>query len=670
MPDSLSRQHDLSRSEIISRFNQRIERGKRSKLTREERDSLALLLRDSLIEWAHEGTDTRERIEQRCTEEVRLLERGYSQSTLNSDYLPVYTRLVKEAIASGDLPLTAQNSYDKEWTKWDGSDSGVSRRHYALDFLTYDLATQKQLRAKSTRRNNERQDEMQPIEVEVYLDKLDWLLESDRLELLAIAIAGATGRRHTEVVSLGVFESTDHPYLLRFSGQQKKSEDVGAFDILTLLPADKVLDALQRLRARSEVRDLVGARHDDARIGKLNARINYWCDRELGSLVPIPPGFKSVTIHRLRGVYGAIAIYLFCPPQQHLHRFVQRYLGHILDLDDEDAARPNSRASDYYFHFYPSRDGQPLSERGVRLAEVPPLTDNEDISRSLEPDASMPQSRPTCIEIEIYPDDYDRLQLAVPGQSSSAEAVHALLDRLSDKLTVEAEGEGFGLVARLVDSLECQLERQSDIIACQAETISRQAEAAAIEGSNFRVEQLAAQSSGQSSGDDGQLRALQQQVEALRAERDDLYAQLHDARTKLDRIQSLFPGTTSQSSALTSELKGSQDLRSSDGDDDGGSCSSDYRNKYRIEERCRLTLDGIIDWNLKHSENQRFAISPGFLRRVFKIYKDAAEEFCAAQADEIEAHHRNIGVSPERIRYFNRGKPYEALRHFVEQNYY
>jgi hypothetical protein len=670
MPKPLSRQHDLSRPEIISRFHQRLEQGKRSKLTREERDTLALLLRDSLIEWALEGTDTRDRIEQRCSEEVRLLECGYSQSTLNSDYLPVYTRLIKEAVASGDLPLTEQNSYDKEWAKWDGSDSGVSRRHYALDFLTYDLATQKRLRAKSTQRNNERQDDLQPIEVEEYLDKLDWLIEieNDRPELLAIAIAGATGRRHTEVISLGVFEPepTDHPYLLRFSGQQKKSGTAAAaaFEILTLLPAEKVLDAIERLRSNSEVRKLIGAHHDDRRIGKLNARINYWCDRELGAIVPTPRGFKSLTIHRLRGVYGAIAVYLFCHPRQHQHRFVQRYLGHVLD---DEASRANSRATDHYFHFYPASNGQPLTERGVRLAEVPPLENNGDESASASDNSTMPhQSHPHQKRIEIYSDDYDRLRQAAPEAPSSADALHAILDRLPDpdRPTAEAEVEDRrDLVA---------------IIARQAETISRQA--GAIESSNARVERLAAQS--QSSGNDEQLRALQQQVESLRAERDNFRARLHEARTKLDRIQSLFPGTGTTSESESSELKDLQNSQfsggeeeeynnaESEGEGENVNYQVNYQNKYPIEERCRRTLDGVFDWNLKHPESQQFAISPGFLRRIFNIYKDAAEEFCSAQADEIHAHHRQIGVSPERIRYFNRGKPYEALRQFVEQHYY
>ena len=232
---SVANQLDLARAEILDRFQVRIDQGDRTKLTREERDYLALMLVDRLVELNHQGKDDQAAIRELCEAEKLLLERGYPKGSISSAYLPTYTRLLKEAIAAGQLALTEQNSFLKPWTKRDGSDSGVTQTHYALGYLTYDGATQAQLRGETTARNNDRQDDLKPVRVDAYLKRVLELLESVEPEVLAIAIAALTGRRYAEVVSVGSFEETGHPYQLRFEGQQKKA-DAEAFEIISLIP--------------------------------------------------------------------------------------------------------------------------------------------------------------------------------------------------------------------------------------------------------------------------------------------------------------------------------------------------------------------------------------------------------------------------------------------------
>jgi hypothetical protein len=150
---SLATQFDLTRDEILDRYQGRIEWGDRTKLTREERDNLALLLVDRLMQLNQQGTDDQETIQAVCEAEKALLERGYPKGSINSVYLPTYTRLLKAAIDEGRIVLTERNSYPKAWTKRDGSESGVTQTHFAFSYLTYDGATQAQLRSETTRAN-------------------------------------------------------------------------------------------------------------------------------------------------------------------------------------------------------------------------------------------------------------------------------------------------------------------------------------------------------------------------------------------------------------------------------------------------------------------------------------------------------------------------------------
>ena len=356
-----------TRDHIIQKFRDRIQAGERVKLRGSELQQLANCFVVELIELNRQGSDDENTVRALAQGEIALLEEGYSRQSVSGQYLSTYRKAIERAIASGELPLTEINSYDKHWEKRDGSDEGVEREHYALKHLKYDQTTYKRLREQSTAHNNQRQDDLQVVPLQRYLDQVASLLEQDDSRHLAIAIAALTGRRITEVICKGRFEKTDYPYALHFSGQQKKADDV-SFDILTLLPANQVLEAIERFRGLRAIAPLVqeGAGHGDPRVTSLNGRINTQVRKlfEFTGIVPVPHGFKSVSIHRLRGIYGAISIHYFCPEHQHEHRFLQHYLGHVIDGE----VAPNSRATDHYFHYRLARpDGSLIHARGVKI---------------------------------------------------------------------------------------------------------------------------------------------------------------------------------------------------------------------------------------------------------------------------------------------------------------
>lgn len=386
---------DLSREEILARYRQRIQKGDRTKLSKHELEQLALHFVDRL-----KSLNSTDEIKALCEAEIQLLEEGYPQATIGGNQIPLYRRLIEDAISTGTLPLTDENSHVVTWTKRNTGELGQTQEHFALYYLKYDRATYQQIRSEGTAANNSRQDNLQPVPLQRYLDTAVELLASNDERHLAIAIAALTGRRYTEVISKGQFQPTHHPYLLHFQGQQKKQVGEGeaapAFDILTLVPATQVLEGIERFRALPAIQQLEGVDSKDPKMRVLNTRI----DREVKQLfqdtdiIPVLAGKKTVSIHRLRGVYGAIAIHFFCPPTKHQHRFLQHYLGHVLD---QQQAAPNSIATSHYFHYrLVNQQGQPLEAQGVLLDAdgLPPLERDEVQLESTQPVAQEESTTP------------------------------------------------------------------------------------------------------------------------------------------------------------------------------------------------------------------------------------------------------------------------------------
>jgi hypothetical protein len=136
---------DLSRQALIDCFRQRISTGTRTRLSHDE----FALLASSFVDRLKPLKSVAE-IKQACAEEIALLEEGYSQASIASRYLPIYRRLIKDAIEQGLLTLSDDTSHPVHWQKRDRSDAGVSIEHFALSFLKYGDQTYAQLRDNTT----------------------------------------------------------------------------------------------------------------------------------------------------------------------------------------------------------------------------------------------------------------------------------------------------------------------------------------------------------------------------------------------------------------------------------------------------------------------------------------------------------------------------------------
>jgi Telomere resolvase len=445
------------------------------------------------------------------------------------------------------------------------------------------------------------------------------LLESEEPEVLAIAIAALTGRRHAEVVAVGKFEATGHPYQLRFEGQQKKS-DAEAFEIVSLVPGRDLLPVIERFRSLPGVQGLVGLDDDHPQVQAFNTRVNRRVQALFGAtrLVPVLEGFKSVSIHRLRALYGAISIHFFCANNQHLHRFLQNHLGHVLT---KEVGVGNSRATDHYFHYFLIKeDGTPITARGVKLmahgslveavtevetvavekvepveAEMPVMT---EVMEQDAPEESAPVEAPALSKklkegkLRIYGNDRDRwnhlLATRFPDRVNQAERMTALLEWAETNLP---------------ESLQATQAEPEPIAPSQAETIQ------------------------------ATLDAVMERLAKLESER---------------------------AIALAPKAQRTKAVRSQADDDPTAPKVG------KAAGRANGILLAVQAWNRQHPD-QSFAITLSLLKDEFGINFRAARDFLEERQNEIWELHQASGVENPRSHNRQNGRDLGELREFVKE---
>ncbi len=639
---STATRFDLTRDKIIERYHQRLASADRTRMTREERELLTLLLRDQLVSLNQRGEDTYERLQALCEAEKALLLEGYPAGSVNSVYLPAYTRLLKAAIQTGQIRLTEQNSFNKPWAKRDGSETGSTQTYYPLTLLTFDKETQNELRGLTAQKNNTRQDSLVTVELDPYLEQCEALLESNEPETLAIALAALTGRRHTEVVSKGSFTATEHPYKLRFEGQQK--DVTPPFDILTLVPVKLLLPHLERFRALPAVRALHGKGHDDPSITAFNTRVNTRVKKHFADLVPVLEGFKTVSVHRLRALYGAIAIHFFCPEHKNEHRFLQHYLGHL--LDEQGQSLPNAAATQHYFHYNLSRQGTLLKARGVKvpaagMIQTPELEAQvatsstigvESPAMATKADRTAPASTPTTERQtdsdRTEPPSLSTLQI-MTDQAHTLSWLTSQIERLQQQLDVAGNGAAAG-------------EWQATIAQLQAENaVLRDAVAASAKPED--VSQLQAT-----------IEQLQAENAALRARNTDL----EQAHAKLEAFKRLLTNGDSPQAATPAPTL--------------------VENVPRPEPIARQATDSTANiapaetiyqavkaWNQQHPE-ATFAITQSLLERDFRVPRRCVMDFLSQYQAALDTYHSEIGATNTRSHNRQLGRDVETLKAFVK----
>ncbi|NJM74519.1 MAG: hypothetical protein HC852_00690 [Acaryochloridaceae cyanobacterium RU_4_10] len=466
---------------------------------------------------------------------------------------------------------------------------------------------------------------------------------------MATAIAGLTGRRFAEVVAKGTFSLAEHPYLLHFEGQLKtRTSRSQGYDIVTLIPAREVLEAIQRLRKLPEIKALarLTGKTLSHELNQFNQKLNAIASRPLMQVVPPLEGKKSVSVHNLRSLYGAIAVYFFCPEHQHEYAFVQHFLGHVLD----------SPATGHYFRFsLCDSQGKMVRDKGVLLKQV----------------AQLPLGIDEVVLEEGSEVVADSKLAASQGKPEKAIA-------RSDDLQLPKEW--FSELDRRVEVLRSEFEAQLQEVRQESNSgwFVRRVEALEKENLTLRLERD--RSMAQTEGSQSSL----EKIGRLEAEKEVLAEQLKLAQDKLDTFRQLLNGNEATSSFVetdapieieadvdkpqsaivekvpsfaipirSSEIRGAVPRHATRGPKSG-----------KAFRRAEAIVLAIKDWN-RQFPAESFAINAGLLETVFRVHRQAVKEFFDAYQNELWDYHQEIGV--ESPRWHNRGKDTLKLKEFVNQ---
>lgn len=471
----------MSREDIIDRFRTNIAQEKRAKISAAQFQQLVAYFIEDVADLRGE-----EAIKARCQAELALLEEGYPQASVAKTRIPQYRKAIAAAITDGVLPMISGATYATREVQPDALTEYEITEHFAYTHITYSHETYQAIADETTQKNNERQDSLHPLGLEAYLEQIEALLQSEDWVDQAIAVAGATGRRFSEVIALGSVELVDgSPYELDFAGQLKKRDSVETgvkYRVNTLFPADQVLDVWTALRSHPEIVQL-----QDEVPRTINMRLNKKVNRRIKSifqdtgLVPVLTGEEGVTVHNLRGIYGEIATHFFCPPIRTPHRFAQEQLGHVI-RDEDLKQRANSNSTTHYFRYYlVNSEGQQIGGRGIKLG-VPVETVETTVATTTEPSAASSGDQTLQAQVAALSAELERLReqlntvTAPAPQAPPAPAPEPEPEPESEPEPTVAitEGDEASLLQATLQETRDSNQRLADMIAQQTQAFQEQ----------------------------------------------------------------------------------------------------------------------------------------------------------------------------------------------------
>src|SRR5579859_8086806 len=151
------------------------------------------------------------------------------------------------------------------------------------------------------------------------------LLQSQRWEDLAVGLAVVTGRRLTEILKTARFHPASD-WTVEFEGQLKQKADIlPPYEIPTLVEAEAVIGAWQRLRGLHPCEALINE-EVEARYGE---EVRTAADRHFAPFVPSRTGKPDALFtHLFRSCYGTLATWLFAPPSVNALVYKATIYGH------------------------------------------------------------------------------------------------------------------------------------------------------------------------------------------------------------------------------------------------------------------------------------------------------------------------------------------------------
>jgi len=677
---------DLTREDIVDRYRKRIAESKRARLTQIECEQLAYLLVETLIHLSDAGEDSENVIRSLCQEEVDLLKEGYPQESIDTSYIPTYTRLIQEAIASGQLKLTDLNSYEKASTSGDSSDKNTEWQHYALDFLVPDNYAKSPVKKPGRTEKQESQVPQDLIEVKAYLGKARDLLNSSTAEEIAIALSALTGRYYTELIQEQPFEKTEFPYLMRYRETSETASTI-EINVITLIPVEEILPHLQRWQPM--VSHLSKEKASESQKRAFIARVNHRIRKafEFTQIIPVVEETKTVSMQWLRNAYGAIALYFFCPPTGQQQNFINLTLSHLLEPKTLD--NPTIETVQQCFHYRPAQQGHPIRAVGIKLPAHGPVPLNR-AELSSETQASQQD------------DQYIASDLSTSAHTAGQSKSIITTNPTTSSTEVEASHEWEAIVRTQIKTIADQaqainwLTTEVRMLKEKAQHLTTAYDKANSQADNLPVIKEECQ---RLRAENQTLRLAQNKVDAFKALLLD-----HDTRKKpLARtkeqsrpvLDSLPSGSDSKlaeqpkpnnrtasqkgashnspvSSQSSPTIKSTSSSTSDRGSEQPEQVDSILPEGYQLQptkaskaqQRAASIVIAIQAWNRQHP-SRSFAITKGLLEHEFGINRKAATEFLEGNRQTLQDYYQKIGVNNERGHNRQPGRNIETLKSFV-----
>ena len=237
--------------------------------------------------------------------------------------------------------------------------------HFSLTFISFtseeqvELNNHKQDRVAKRNENVQHLDNPEEIVAQALklLDSLEWAE-------IAAGLALLTGRRSSELLSTAQFVPKS-AWSVTFTGALKRRGESQAlsFEIPTLAPAERVCEALGKIRQALPEASQMTARAINSKFGPAVARA---CDEHFLHLVPPREGEETLYTHLFRAIYPTIATFWYAPVQVNATEFKAAIQGHYAILDAKNPKLRRDLSASRHYSDYDIADSVIAQHNGQR----------------------------------------------------------------------------------------------------------------------------------------------------------------------------------------------------------------------------------------------------------------------------------------------------------------
>jgi hypothetical protein len=576
--------------------------------------------------------------------------RKWLQRAIESDYLPAIKAL--KNTLKGRQQADALNAQIRQQWHDRGSKTLLQQQglmddtrrilknelgedHWILDHIKFTTEEHTEINSLKQKRVSDRNEAIQQIDhPEAIVAEAVRLMELPNWENIAAGLAVVTGRRVAEILSTAKFEKKSQWSVMFTGALKRRGEPVElAFEIPTLANADRVITALNRLRA-----ELPEAVHMEPREinKKYESAVAAVCDRTFAKLVPTREGEDNLYTHLFRAVYATIATFWYCPPSVNETEFKAAIQGHYAIREAKDDQLKRSLAASRHYSDYEISDLEVShyngKRKGIKLG-VGGIEAIQQFQQAMEPKPQKHRREGTSCR--MWKEDKHRLQqLLEQFEGTQYERFHAFLDLLETQ-----QNQAIQLQLEAAETEVESIPMQTQIVETQPELDEPELdEVESVTPQDLKFEQL--------------LDAISQLVEVQKA----LIPTLAQAQSTLS-IKAAR--ATKPSVAPKADQEQPTQIERVPRQRAGAAETSDLLNR---------AINAIIEYNnqpgRKHQE--KWAIGINTLKAFVKSQEAIVaviggrnrkgENVMGTRQQEIQQHHQKHQIDPDKHNYVHRGK--------------